>query len=123
VKVEQLMTSDVVTVTPDTSLKDVAELLVTRRISGLPVCAPDGQVVGVVTERDILWKEVGAPVRAERTWGRWLERAYGMNERISAMTAGEAMTAPAVTVPPGAPVNRAAELMIERRINRLPVVG
>ena len=60
-QVEQVMSRDVVTVTPSTSLKEVALLLARHRISGVPVCEPDGQVVGVVSEADILWKELGLP--------------------------------------------------------------
>jgi CBS domain-containing protein len=121
-KVEQLMTRDVVTVTPETSLKDVARLLAGRRISGVPVCAADGQVVGVVTEADILWKELGLEPGSGGMLERLFGRAYGIDERVGAACAAEAMTAPAITVPPGAAVVRAAELMIDKGVNRLPVV-
>jgi CBS domain-containing protein len=55
-KVRDVMTTDVLTVTPGTSLKEVARLLVGHRVSGLPVVA-DGTVVGVVSEGDLLFKE------------------------------------------------------------------
>jgi predicted transcriptional regulator len=54
---------------------------------------------------------------------RVLELAYEAEERAAATTAGEAMTAPAITVRPDAAVALAAELMIEHRVNRLPVVA
>ena len=54
--VEQLMTRSVIIVTPDTPLKDVAALLLDHGISGLPV-VDQGQVVGVVSEADIIAKE------------------------------------------------------------------
>jgi len=63
-KIEKLMTPDVVTVRPDTLLKEAAALLVENRISGLPVCDEEGHVLGVVSEADILVKEQGIVARA-----------------------------------------------------------
>ena len=117
------MTTDVVTVTPETSLKEVAQLLVANRIAGVPVCDVDGEVVGVVSEADVLWKELGLPETAGGFLDRILESAYGNTERASALTAAEAMTSPAITIAPDSAVARAAELMIEHRVNRLPVVA
>ncbi len=120
-RVEQLMSREVVTVAPKTSLKEVAALLAKHRISGVPVCDADGQVVGVVSEADILWKELGLRAGSGGLLKRILDSAYGTERRVAASTAGEAMTSPAITVPPEASVVRAAELMIEHEINRLPV--
>ena len=53
-KVSEVMTKDVVTVSTRTPLKDVARLLIERRISGVPVVDDDGSVLGVVSEGDIL---------------------------------------------------------------------
>ncbi len=121
-RVDEVMTTDVVTVAPETTLKEVAALLSGRRISGVPVCDADGRVLGVVTEADILWKELGlGPGRG--VLERLLERASGEDTRVGARTAGEAMSAPPITVAPDAPVAHAAELMIEHGVNRLPVVA
>jgi CBS domain-containing protein len=120
VKIAELMQRDVVTVTPETSLKAVAALLVERRISGVPVVLPDGRVCGVVSEADILHKE--QQLELSGFLGRLLDRAYGDGQRFAARSAADAMTAPAVTVAPGADVSEAARLMIEKRVNRLPVV-
>jgi CBS domain-containing protein len=118
-RVEDVMTREVVTVGRQTSLKAVAEILATRRISGLPV-VEDGRVLGVVSEADIVEKEAGRPTPGalERLRGRTHASA-----KSSARTAGEAMTSPALTVSPLYDVARAAWLMAERRINRLPVVA
>lgn len=120
--VEHLMTRDVVTVSPETSLKEVATILADRGISGLPVCDAQGNVVGVVSEADILRKEQGlAPVRGGVF--DWLLGRSGDEPRlVAARTAGEAMTSPAVTIDAGRPVAEAARLMTERDVNRLPVV-
>jgi CBS domain-containing protein len=120
--VESLMSRDVVTVAPETPLKEVAALLSRHRISGVPVCDADQRVLGVVSEADILRKEEG---RAPSTTGllSWLfERDDESLDKVSARTAGEAMTSPAITIEPGRPVSEAARLMLERQVNRLPVV-
>jgi CBS domain-containing protein len=52
-KVERVMTRQVITVTPDTSLAETARLMLENKISGLPVVSAEGRVVGVVTESDI----------------------------------------------------------------------
>jgi CBS domain-containing protein len=120
-KVRDLMTRDVVTVTPETTLKDAAALLVRHRISGLPVVDVDGGVVGVLSEADVLVKEGGEPRREGMlTW--LFEPDYAYRDKLAARTVGEAMTAPPLTIGPDAPVHRAATRMVEDEVNRLPVV-
>ena len=55
-KVSDLMSTDVVTTTPDATLRDVARMLVEHKVSGIPVCDDAGTVVGVVSEGDILFR-------------------------------------------------------------------
>jgi CBS domain-containing protein len=117
-RVAELMTTDVLTVAPGTPLKDVAELLSARGISGAPV-VEDGVVVGVVSEADILAKE-----RRPRQES-WLERLLGGREpdrKTLARTAGEAMTSPALTIGADRRVDKAAAVMLDRGVNRLPVL-
>ena len=121
-KIREIMQRDVLTVAPETSLKDVAALLVERRISGLPVCAEDGHVVGVVSEADIVRKEQTDDFASSALLGRLLDQAYGDGSRFAARTAGGAMTSPAVTVRSSEDVAQAAHLMVTKRVNRLPVV-
>jgi CBS domain-containing protein len=117
------MTRDVVTVTRQTPLKQVARLLSKHGISGVPVCDPDGRVVGVVTEADILRKEVGLRPGSGGPLG-WLVDGSDVTETRKALarSAGEAMTSPAITTSPWRTVAEAARLMLERRVNRLPVL-
>jgi CBS domain-containing protein len=121
-RVEDLMTKDVVTVTPETTLKEVASLLVEHRIGGVPVCSADGAVLGVVSESDILWKELRTLPDEKGLIEHLLDSAYGDDKRARAKTAGESMSAPALTVEPDLPIARAARLMLEYMINRVPVV-
>jgi CBS domain-containing protein len=117
------MSRAVVTVSPRAPIKEVARLLLERRISGLPVVNDDGRVLGVVSEGDILIKEKGvAPAEGREL--RWL---FGEDDRESlkreALTAAEAMSCPAITVEPERSVSEAARLMVARAVNRLPVVS
>ena len=76
-----------------------------------------------MSESDILWKELRPLPEAAGLIERLLERAYGDDKRAKATTAGEAMSSPAITIEPDAPVARAARLMLEYMINRVPVVS
>ena len=118
-RVRQLMTEGVITVAPDTSLRDAATVLVEHGVSGVPVVA-DGEVVGVLSEGDIVMKASGGTERGALL--TWLFDLGIENERITARTVGEAMSSPAVTIAPNRPVHEAARLMVDEGVNRLPVV-
>ncbi len=123
VRVGEVMTRDVVSVTPETPLKDVAAVLVERGVSGLPVCDADGAVVGVLSEADLLVKQGGSPDRSGGLFAWLVETASAPDlAKLRAHTAGEAMTTPAVTVPAGSAVSEAARTMVSLGVNRLPVV-
>jgi CBS domain-containing protein len=124
-KVGDVMTRNVAAVHPETPLRDVAALMVQRGISGVPVVDADGSVLGIVSEADFVIKERG--VVADRN--RLLHRIFGRSRKeraelakIEATTAGEAMTSPAITVEATDTLQAVAELMANRRINRLPVI-
>jgi CBS domain-containing protein len=120
-KVQDLMTRDVTTVTPTTSLRDAAGLLARNGISGLPVVSETGDVVGVLSEADIVVK-AGGKVSRNRLLGWLLESDFGLEDKIKAATVGDAMSAPPVTISPKRPVHEAARLMVAENVNRLPVV-
>ena len=121
-KVADIMSTDVVTVSPTTSLKNVARLLVEHRISGVPVVDDDGVVLGVVSEGDVLFKERG-PLAPRRVLS-WLLDGNGEDARtkLDARTAAEAMTSPAQTIESWPLVSSAAARMLDQHVNRLPVV-
>ena len=120
-KVSDLMTKDVVTVSPETSVRDAAALLVEHRISGVPVVTPKGEVVGVLSEADILVKAGGSTSRS-RLLGWLLDPDLGLEDKIRAETVSEAMSSPPVVVTPTRSVHEAARLMVSETVNRLPVV-
>jgi CBS domain-containing protein len=109
-KVEDVMTSSVVTADPLTPYKEVARLLAEHRISGMPVLVATWRVVGVVSETDLLAAQDQA-ARDQAVPGR------------SGLSAGDLMTAPPVTIGPGATLAAAVRLMNARGIRRLPVTG
>jgi CBS domain-containing protein len=119
-RVGDVMTKSVVTVDRITPYKDIARLLAEHRISGVPVLRMGREVVGVVTEADLLAAQAGAMQRMRSMTRRhWLRG----RRRHPALTAGELMTSPAVTIEAHASVPAAARLMSTHHIRRLPVVN
>jgi CBS domain-containing protein len=118
-RVSDVMTRSVVTVDRITSYKEIAQLLAEHRISGLPVLKMGREVVGVVTEADLLAAQDLVRRRLHATSRRsWWPR----RRPHPALTAGELMTAPAITIGPHATIPAAARLMNAQHIRRLPVV-
>jgi CBS domain-containing protein len=120
-KICDLMTKGVVSVSPTMTLREAAALLVEKRISGMPVVDDRNEVVGVLSEADILVKAGGGQSRS-RVLGWLLEPDFGSEEKIRAETVGEAMSAPALTIGSHRPVHEAARLMVTEGVNRLPVI-
>jgi CBS domain-containing protein len=122
-KVQDVMTKDVRTVRSTTPIKEAAAILADLRISGLPVVDAEGRVLGVLSEGDILFKESGLSEKPSVfSWLIAIPNA-GIDLKLAATTAGEAMSAPALTIGPRRSVSEAATTMIEQSVNRLPVVN
>ncbi|NIK59190.1 CBS domain-containing protein [Kribbella shirazensis] len=115
--VSDVMTKDVVTVAEDTPFKAVAGLLAEHHISAVPVRDVYGGVAGVVSETDLLRKEEFQRARLPR-WSRRRARA-----KAEALTAGQLMTCPPVTVEGGCTLDEAARLMAARGLTRLVVTN
>jgi CBS domain-containing protein len=123
VKVEDVMTTDVLSVGPDTPLKAVAAQLVEHAISGMPVVNDAGEVLGVISEGDLLVKESGPTPRRSGLIAWLLDSTDpDVRSKLGARTAGEAMTTPAITIAPFQSTATAASEMLRAGINRLPVV-
>jgi CBS domain-containing protein len=122
-KISDVMTEDVLTVPTGKTLKETAQLLADTGISGLPVTDDDGNVVGVISEADILFKE-RSPERRRGGSFAWLffPDMVENEAKLDARTAGEAMSSPAITIGPDRPVGEAAARMLDDAVNRLPVV-
>lgn len=120
-KIKDLMTVDVAAVPRTATLKQVAAVMADRGISGLPVVTSEGDVVGVVSEADVILKVASRPESAG-ILGRIFPLANVDARRLEALTAGEAMTSPAITIEADRSVAEAARRMVEKGIKRLPVV-
>lgn len=120
-KVKDAMTVKVGAVGQEATLKQVAELMVERKISGVPVINADGRVLGVVSEADIILKAASHPESAG-VLGRFFAPKAVDERHLAATTVGQAMTAPAVTIDADQSVAEAARLMVEHQVNRLPVL-
>ncbi|MQY14543.1 Inosine-5'-monophosphate dehydrogenase [Streptomyces sp. RB5] len=128
-KTGDVMTTGVVHVTRHTPFKEIADLLVRHRISGLPVVDDDDKVIGVISETDLMMHQAGqGEQEAARAEGRRprlplpRRRARARQVKAGARTAGDLMSAPAVTVPADDSIASAARTMAAHGIERLPVV-
>ena len=117
--VADVMTTDIITVTPQTSFKDLARLFVERQIGALPVLARDGTVTGIVREADLLKK---AELQRDLGTGQPLRWRRGLHATAVATIAGEVMTTRVVPVSPGTTLGEAAWLMHKHHVPCLPVV-
>jgi CBS domain-containing protein len=106
------MTKQVVTITPETTLPDAEELMITHMIRRLPVMA-DGRLVGIVTYGDV------RSARPSRTTSLTM---WESNFLAARLRAAEFMTADPVTIPEDATVGEAAQLMLKYMVSGLPVL-
>ena len=120
-----VMTTDVITVTPETPLRDIAKLLHTRRISGVPVVDPNKAVIGIVSEGDLM-KHTDVIGEQRRSWWLTLIADETMVARdyakIHGRLAKDVMTSEVIAVTPTASLAEIATTLERHRIKRTPVV-
>ncbi|MEU6114246.1 CBS domain-containing protein [Streptomyces sp. NPDC047117] len=122
--ISDVMSRDVVAVQRNTPFKQVAALLAQHGISGVPVIDGDDKVLGVVSEADLMARQAAAHDEAKpRRFGRLhLGGRRMVRAESRAVTAGDLMTKPAITVGPLQSLTEAAGLMARHHCNRLPVI-
>lgn len=111
-----VMTRDVVSVGPGTSVRDAARMMVDRRISGLPVVDGSGRVIGVISEADYVARD-GAST--------WVTRVLFRDDKSGLLGSEEVadlMSTDPITIPTTATVTEAARVMTRHGVKRLPVV-
>lgn len=121
-KVRDAMTHPVVTVTTGIAFRRIVELMCENSVSGVPVVDGSGQVLGVVTEGDLIVKEHRPNHVKVRTPFGSSDDQHERRRRVDGLVAGELMTSPAVTVDADADLRVAARLMTMYAIGRLPVM-
>ncbi|HTN11142.1 MAG TPA: CBS domain-containing protein [Acetobacteraceae bacterium] len=120
-----VMTRDVVTVTPETPVAELVQVLLSHGISGVPVVDEERRVVGVVSEGDLLRR---AEMGTEKRRGGWMtfftgtEKLAGEYVRSHGRVATDVMTRDVVCVQADTPLADIADLMEDRHIKRVPVL-
>jgi CBS domain-containing protein len=124
-KARDVMTTQVVTIGPDATVAELAELLLKHRFSAVPVIDANGELVGIVSEGDLLHRaEVGTERRRP-----WLLRVLTESETLAAdyvkshaRKVADAMTRRVVTAGPDTPLGEIAALLEKKRIKRVPIM-
>lgn len=122
---KEIMTSNVVTVSPDAAVADAARLMVEKRVSALPVVDAAGKLIGIVSEGDLMRRiELGtekrrpwwlALVAGDETLARDFAKAHGQQIK-------DVMTRTVVTMPEDSTIDKIARTLEERHIKRVVVV-
>lgn len=124
-RARDLMTTNLVTLPPDAPLEAVAHALADRGISGAPVVAPDGTLLGMVTEGDLI-KRLSAKDRVETGWFAGLFRSAAEQAaryaRVHGQKARDVMTTELATVGEDASIEHVARIIEDKNVRRVPVV-
>ncbi len=126
--VKDLMTPNPVTVKPFDLVETVLQRLEDNHVSGLPVVDDDDKVIGVISEADLLFRErpIKLPLYLNFLGSFFYLEPPGKFKQQLRKTLGvlvqDVMTANPITVTPDTPIAKAANFMIEKRVNRLPVI-
>ena len=124
---EEIMTTDVITVSPNTEIAKAAKIMMEKRINGLPV-VDSGKLVGILCQSDLIAQQKKFPIPSLFTFldgyisltsEKHLEKEV---QKIAAATVDQAMTPHPVTVSPSTPIEEIASLMVDRNFHTLPVL-
>ncbi len=127
--VADVMTPDPISVTPETNLEAAIQLLAEHHIGGLPVINGEGDLVGILSESDLMWQATGVEtpayillldsliyLKSPKKYNEELHKALGQLVK-------DVMTPKVITISPDKSIREAAQLMHDKRIRRLPVVN
>ena len=127
-KAIDVMTKDVVTVRRETSVRDLALIFTQRRISSVPVVDESGDLIGIVSESDLIEQDKNLHIPTVVSifdWVIYLESDKRFEKELQKMTAqtvGEIFSEEVVSVTPETPVSEIADLMSTKRVHAVPVV-
>lgn len=127
-KVSEVMTRELLTVRKDTTVRELAELFISKRFSSLPVVDESGRLIGIVTESDLIeqGKNVHLPtVITLFDWVIYLETEKTLERELKRMggrTVADIFKSEVTTINADAPVSEAADIMSSQHINAIPVL-
>jgi CBS-domain-containing membrane protein len=125
---KEIMTTEVITVSPDTDIAHAAELLLEKGFNGIPVVEDDGKLVGIICQSDLIAQQKSLPIPSiftlldgliPLTSPKHLEKAI---KKISATRVEDAMTPKPMTIGPETSLEALASLMVDKSFHTLPVV-
>jgi len=127
-KVKDIMTKELITVSPDTEIVQATKLLLENRINGIPVTDETGKLVGILCQSDLISQQKKLPIPSFFTFLDGLITLTSMKQiekqvqKIAAITVGQAMTPNPVTVQTDTDIEKVAALMVDKNFHTLPVV-
>lgn len=127
-KVKDIMTRKLITVSPDTEVIHATKLLLENHINGIPVTDKAGKLVGIICQSDLIAQQKKLPIPSFFTFLDGLIRITSMKQiekqvqKIAAAIVAQAMTPNPVTVQPDMDIEEVATLMVGKNIHTLPVV-
>jgi CBS domain-containing protein len=127
-KAKDIMTKDVVYVSPETEVSQAAKLLLEKHFNGLPVLDEKKRLVGIICQSDLVFQQKKIPIPSMFTLMdsvitlRSVHQIEKEVEKMAAITAAQAMTPDPVSVDPDATIEEIASLMVRDSIHTLPVV-
>jgi len=123
-----IMTTDVLTVSPETSISEMSKILENRKIGGVPVLDKGGRLVGVITQSDLVERarDLELPPAINildfHIYLQIPSHLFHKVEKMLGTTVGDCMTQNPVTVTPDTPVSKVASLMAKQKVHTIPVV-
>jgi len=127
-KVKDIMTRDLITVSPEMEIVHAAKLLLEKRISGVPVVDGTGKMVGILCQSDLITQQKRFPIPSVFTLLDGIISLTSMKhiekeaQKISATTVAHAMTPNPFTVTPEMSIEEVATIMVDKKFHTLPVV-
>ena len=127
-KAKDIMTKEVITVSPQTEIAQAAKLLLENRINGVPVTDDAGKLVGILCQSDLIAQQKKLPVPSFFTFLDGLIALSSMKQmekevkKIAALTVAQAMTPRPVNVHPDTDIEEVAALMVDKNFHTIPVV-
>lgn len=124
----EIMTTDIVAVKKETSIRELAELFTARRIGSIPVVDDDGNLIGIVSESDLIEQDKSFHIPTVISLFDWIiylesEKKFEKElKKMTGQTVGDIYTEEVDTISPDTPISVIADKMSNQKIHSLPVV-